>query len=262
MDDVPQAPRAQLLDLGQPLILTGPPRAVSGQFSVKNPTGEKLRIREATLRSSRSVGLTRKAGRLASSVFEDGLTLQRMVLRAGQSRQVPVSLALDAQTPPGTYHLELLVHDQLRDVVMHITEEVSLRIEPGQLVLPNRAGEKFTRRVVFTNDGNVPINVRNLGTIVLDDELASCRALRGALADVGDTMTTLNEFAAALGKRFKQLYDTLVLKVQNSAVTLEPGETRALDLKITLPDSLDARARYTGFAAISTGNLTFMIVPD
>ncbi len=262
MDELPQAPRAQLLDLGRPLILTGPPRAVSGQFSVRNPTGEKLRIREATLRSSRSVGLTRKAGRLASSLFEDGLTLQRMVLRAGQSRQVPVSLALDAQTPPGTYHLELLVHDQLRDVVMHITEEVSLRIEPGQLVLPNRAGEKFTRRVVFTNDGNVPINVRNLGTIVLDDELASCRALRGALADVGDTMTTLNEFAAALGKRFKQLYDTLVLKVQNSAVTLEPGETRALDLKITLPDSLDARARYTGFAAISTGNLTFMIVPD
>ena len=262
MDDVPQAPRAQLLDLGQPLILTGPPRAVSGQFSVRNPTGEKLRIREATLRSSRSVSLTRKAGRLAGSLFEDGLTLQRMVLRAGQSRQVPVSLALDAQTPPGTYHLELLVHDQLRDVVMHITEEVSLQIEPGQLVLPNRAGEKFTRRVVFTNDGNVPINVRNLGTIVLDDELASCRALRGALADVGDTMTTLDEFAAALGKRFKQLYDTLVLKVQNSAVTLEPGETRALDLKITLPDSLDARARYTGFAAISTGNLTFMIVPD
>ena len=262
MEEQPQAPRAQLLDLGQPLILTGPPRAVSGQFNVQNLTGEKLRIREATLRLSRSVGLTRKAGRLASSMFEDGLTLQRVVLRAGQSREVPVSLALDASTPPGTYHLELLVHDQLREVVMHVTEDVSLRIEPGQLVLPNRAGEKFTKRVVFTNDGNVPVNIRSLGTIVLDDELASCRALRGALSDVGDTMTTLDEFAAALGKRFKQLYEMLVLKVQNTAVTLEPGETRALDLKITLPDVLDARARYNGFAAISTSSLAFTIVPD
>ena len=174
---------------------------------------------------------------------------------------VPVALSLDPRTPPGTYYLELQVQDQMREVVMHVTENVALRISPDTVVVPNLPGEKVTRNVVFTNHGNVPIELRSIGTIVLDDELASCRALRGALADVGDTMTTLDEFAAALGKRFKTIYDTMVLKVQNATISLEPGQTESVKLTITLPGNLDKRARYSGYAAISTSSLAFTIVP-
>ena len=262
MDDLSSAPRAQLLDVDEPLILTGPPTAVHGHFHLQNSTTEKMHVRGATLRSTARTGAAGLLGRLASSLADDGLALRRIVVRPGPARAVPVALSLDARTPPGTYHLELLVHDQLRAVVMHITETVQLRIEPGHLVLPNRAGKKVTKRVVFTNDGNVPIEIRSIGAIVLDDEIASCRALRGALTDVGETMTTLDEFVAALGKRFKALYDMLVLKVQNKAVTLDPGVTEAMNLTITLPAKLDPRARYSGYAAISTSNLVFTIVPD
>jgi hypothetical protein len=261
MTEPAPAMRAQLLNAEQPLILTGPPGAVSGEFHLRNDGAAKMRIAGARLRPSASAGKAAMRSRLASLVQEEGVELRRIVVRPGQSRPVPVALALDPRTPPGTYHLDLLVDDQVRAVLMHVTENVSLRISPDTLVLPNIAGGKVTKHVVFTNDGNVPVEVRTIGTVVLDDELASCRALRGALSDVGDTMTTLDEFAAALGKRFKALYDTMVLKVQNSAVTLDPGQTESVKLTITLPESLDKRARYNGYAALSTSNLTFTIVP-
>jgi len=183
-------------------------------------------------------------------------------MRPGQSRPIPVALALDPRTPPGTYNAELEIHGQQRSVVIHVIEEVSLTIAPREIVLPNRPGEKVEKRVVFTNDGNVPVSVRSLGTVVLDEELVHCRALRGALSDVGETMESLNDFVTALGRRYKKLYETLVLKVQNAEVTIEPGRTQSVDLTITLPEKLESRSRYSGYAAISTSSLTFTIVPD
>ena len=53
-----------------------------------------------------------------------------------------------------------------------------------------------------------------------------------------------------------------MLKVQNDAVTIEPGRTQSVDLTITLPEKLESRSRYSGYAAISTSSLTFTIVPD
>ncbi len=261
MEELTTALRAQLLDAEQPLVLTGPPGAISGAFHVRNSSSEKMRVAGVRLRPSAGGGKLGMRSRLASMLQDDGVELRRIIVRPGQSRPVPVALSLDSRTPPGTYHLELQVQDQLRAVVMHVTENVSLRISPETVVLSNLPGSKVTKNVVFMNDGNVPIDVRTIGTIVLDDELASCRALRGALADVGETMTTLDEFVAALGKRFKTLYDTMVLKVQNSAITLEPGQTESVKLTITLPDNLDKRARYNGYAAISTSSLAFTIVP-
>lgn len=262
MDEVTTPPRAQLLHASQPLVLTGPPGAVSGEFHLRNESEEKLRVTGAMLRPAVRGGKAGLRSRLASLVSDDGMALRRIVVRPGQSRPVPVALALDPRTPPGTYHMDLTVEDQVREVLMHVTEHVSLRISPDAVVLPNRPGETVKKTVVFTNDGNVPVAVRSIGTIVLDDELASCRALRGALADVGDSMTTLDEFASALGKRFKALYDTMVLKVQNEAITLEPGQVEPVTFAITLPDKLDTRARYTGYAAISTSSLAFTIVPE
>src|SRR5690606_20864813 len=118
------------------------------------------------------------------------------------------------------------------------------------------------KRVVITNEGNIDVTAGTIGVVVLDEELAHCRALRGALADVGDTMATLDEFAAALGRRYRAVYETLALRVQNEAITVAPGGTQPIDLTIAIPEKLDRRSRYTGYAAISTASLAFTIVPE
>src|SRR5262245_52346811 len=252
-----------LPDAEQPLVLIGPPRGVRGEFRVQNSTERKIIVRQPLLKRAAPAGRAKGAAAAKTTPLPaDALALRRIVVRAGQSRPVPIALTLDPTTPPGTYEAQLDVDGEQRTVVMHVTEDVSFSISPSELVLPNRPGEKFQKQVVFTNVGNVPLSINKIGTVVLDEELAHCRALRGALDEVGDTMKNLNDFLVALGKRYKAIYATLVLKVQNEKVTLAPGETRAVDLTIILPEKLEARSRYTGYAAISTGTLTFMVVLD
>jgi len=247
---------ALLPDAGQPLVLVGPPRALRGEFRVRNAGDRKLVVRQPTVRPAPP---SKKA---AAALPQREHVLRRIIVRPGQSRHVPVTLTFEDATPPGTYEAQLEVEGERQSVIIHVTEEVALSIAPQQIVLPNRAGERVRKRVVFTNQGNVPVTVSSIGTVVLDEELVHCRALRGAIDDVGDTLEGLDDFLVALGKRYKKLYATLVLRVQNDAVDIAPGETKAVDLKIALPDKLEPRSRYSGYAAISTSSLTFTIVPD
>ena len=295
--DKASAARATMLNAEAPLILAGPPRAIRGEFHLQNATTQKLAVRDVTFRSvaapaakvaddistrattkvkaadvakaAKAADVSKaelqradavKPSRIAAVLPEAGLSLRRIVVRPGQSRPVPVALELDPRTPPGTYHAEMMVNDQKRDVVMHVTEDVSLQITPEEIVLDSVPGAKTTKTVVFSNQGNVPVVIRTIGTVVLDEELVHCRALRGAIADVGESMKTLDDFVAALGKRYKKLYETLALKVQNDAVTLDPGDTKAIDVTVVLPDKLEKSSRYTGYAALSTGSLTFTVV--
>jgi hypothetical protein len=252
---------ALLPDAGEPLVLVGPPREVRGEFRVQNPTERKIIVRQPVLKTA-AVRPRAATAATVKGLPEGALALRRIIVRPGQSRPVPVALALDPRTPPGTYQADLDVDGQQRTVVLHVTEDVALTIAPREIVIANRSGERIKKSVVFTNDGNVPVTVRPIGVVVLDEELAHCRALRGALADVGETMKNLDDFVVALGRRYHALYQTLALRVQNDEVTIAPGETQSVDLTIAVPEKLEPRSRYTGYAAISTSTLTFTIVPD
>jgi hypothetical protein len=257
MEERPQVKLMRNAD--EPLVLVGPPRGVRGEFHLQNPTGEKVIVHEP--RFMPAAPATRAKAAVAT-LPDPQLVMRRIIMRPGQARPIPVSLTLPSHTPPGTYYAQLDINGQQRTVVMHVTEEVSLTIDPEEIVLPHAPGEKIRKRVIFTNDGNTPVNIRSLGTVILDDELLHCRALRAALVEAGDTTEGVDDFFVVLARRYKKLLETLILKVQNQAVTLEPGDTQAIELTITLPEKLDARTRYSGIAAISTSNLTFTIVPD
>jgi hypothetical protein len=234
-------------DAAEPLVLVGPPREIRGEFLVHNPTERKIIVRQPVLKAAatpaaRTKAAAAKAAKAGIAALPETVALRRIKVRAGQSRPVPLSLTLDPRTPPGTYQAELDVDGEQRSVVVHVTEDVSLALSPDEIVLPGRAGEKFEKRVVFTNEGNVPVQVKTLGAV--------------------DTMKNLDDFAVALGRRYRALYDAIALRVQNNEVTVAPGETQAIDLTITLPEKLEKRARYSGTAAISTSTLTFKVVPD
>jgi hypothetical protein len=255
-----QAPKrvAFLTDRDKPLVLAGPPRAVRGEFRLLNTTDDKVIIRTPLMRAKRPA----RAKAAAAATLPEAVPLRRIVVRGGQIRVVPLTLNLEPTTPPGTYHAEIDVDGHLQEVVVHVTEDVSFSIEPSTIVIPNRPGEKVQKQIVVTNTGNVALSMKSIGAVVLDDELAHCKALRGALHDVGSTMTTLDDFVTALGRRYHDLFETLALKVHNDKTTVAPGDTQAVELTMTLPEKLNARTRYTGYAAISTQSLSFVVAPE
>lgn len=249
-----------LKDRDKPLVFAGPPRAVRGELRLLNTTDDKVIIHTPLMRAAPAARA--KAAAAAVAPLPDAVPLRRIIVRGGQTRVVPLMLNLAPTTPPGTYHAEIDVDGHLQPVVVHVTEDVAFSIEPSTVVVPNRPGEKVKKQIIVTNSGNVAVSMKSIGAVVLDDELAHCKALRGALHDVGAKMTKLDDFVTALGRRYHDLYETLTLKVQNENTTVDPGDTQAVDLTITVPEKLNARTRYTGYAAVSTQSVSFVVTPE
>ena len=98
----------------------------------------------------------------------------------------------------------------------------------------------------------------------MDDDLLNCRILRAAVAAVGDETQPLEEYLAEIARQARVvLAQAGNLRVHNTTGTIElaPGEVRAVELEIRLPDSLDRRGRYRANAALYTSDLEFIIVP-
>jgi hypothetical protein len=152
-------------------------------------------------------------------------------------------------------------------LVVHVVETIAVDVAPNPLVIENRA-RKAEKAIVVTNGGNVPIAVGELGAVVLDDELLSCRSLRATAAALGDTENdegvTIARMLTQLSREFKKSFDSAGrLRVRNKTgpVELQPGELARLALEIEVPETLDPRTRYFGRIAIYNTDLELVIVP-
>jgi hypothetical protein len=241
-----------------PIILVGPPQALQGELRLHNPGEQKLVLRDARLHSE----APRAAKASLASMPE--FSMRRIVLRPGELRRVPLKIPLSPHTPPGEYRGQVEVGGHTREVVMHITEVIRLDISPAQLVVDNQPGATIVKHAVFTNAGNVPLPMGDIGPVVLDETLLECRTGRAAIAALGDKITSLDDYIAEVVRQTKAaLEQTGILRVHvsGSPMTLAPGEVRPVEIEIRIPDNLDRRARYLGVAALYTTNLEFLLVP-
>ncbi|HRF48807.1 MAG TPA: hypothetical protein PLC98_14355 [Anaerolineales bacterium] len=242
----------------EPIVLVGPPESLQGEVLLHNTGAEKLILRDIRLRGD---AVTRRAA-VADGPTE--LALRRVILRPGQLRRMPLQLALGPTTPPGEYHAEVQVGESVREIVIHVTEAVRLEIDPDPVIVDNQPGETITKRVVFSNRGNIPLRVGEIGAVVLDEELLNCRAGRAAVMNSGEGMRGLDDLLAEYIRQTRiALNETGLLRVHNTAgpFTLMAGEVRAVDLEFRIPDNLNRRSRYFGLAALYTSNLSIAITP-
>jgi hypothetical protein len=251
-DDVIQHPRTE------PIIVVGPPESLHGEVLLHNAGPEKLILRDVRVRGDAMTRRSVEAGGPSE------LALRRVVLRPGQLRRMPLELALSPSTPPGEYHAEVQVGGAVRQLVIHVTEVVRLEIEPDPVVIANVPGETITKRVVFSNRGNVALRIAEIGAVVLDEEFLNCRAGRAAVMNSGEKVEGLDDFLAEYIRQTKvALAQTGLLRVHNAdgPFSLEAGEVRAVDLEFRVPDKLDQRSRYFGAVALYTSNLDIVITP-
>jgi hypothetical protein len=248
-----------LVEGGRSLTLVGAPGQIRHELEFHNGGDQRAILRRAAFACPELEEVT---GRRA------GVQMPTVVLHPGHTRRVPVRITVPGQAPPGRYEGELIVAGEALGVVLHVVEEYDLDVAPAEVVLENAAGDRTVRQIVCTNRGNVPLWIGEIGAVVLDDELTTCRSLRAVTAawpDDGGEHDAVDRFVDLYVKEgWKNVVEhSGVLRVHTAGGPREiaPGETELVDLEITLPDRLEPRTRYTAVAPLYTTDLTFRIVP-
>jgi hypothetical protein len=239
----------------EPLVLAGPPAKLTGQIDLHNPGDASVVLRDAGFNDPRGI-LRARPGRQSFSPF---------VVRAHQHQRGPVTISLDPATPPGEYRAEIELAGSTRPVVLHVTESIDLTVHPQSIVILNQRGAQ-RRRIVVTNEGNVPFAIGDLGDVDLEDDMLSERT-RLALEPVtraakietkvsdGPVLVLLK---LAPADAFRE--SGLSVRSHGPAVTVTPGETVVIDLDVTLQADLPPNSRYRGRTPLLTRDLEFVVV--
>lgn len=248
-----------LVDSGRTLTLVGAPGPVGLQLEFHNGGDQRAILRQATLECAEIEQATGQ---------HPGVFMPTVVLHPGSSRRVATRVNIPDHTPPGRYDAEMSVAGQTVEVVIHVPEDYCLKVAPREVVLETKAGDRTVKQIVCTNAGNVPLVFGEIGAVVLDDELTTCRSLRAVTAawpDEDGEHDAVDRFVDLYVKEgWKKVVEhSGVLRVHTVGGPREipPGETHLVDLEITLPDRLEPRTRYTGYAPLYTTDLVFRIVP-
>jgi len=239
----------------EPLVLAGPPAKLTGQIDLLNPSDVSLVVRDAGFNDPSGV-LRAMPGRQSFSPI---------VVRAHQQHRGPVTISVDPGTPPGEYRAEIELAGGTRPVVLHVTESIDLTVHPQSIVVMNQPGPQ-RRRIVVTNEGNVPFAIGDLGDVDLESDVLSERT-RLALEPVTRTSKAeakelegpaLVLLRIAPAEAFRE--GGLSVRVHGSAITVTPGETVVIDLDIALQVDLPPNSRYRGRTPLLTRDLEFVVV--
>lgn len=238
---------------GEPLVLAGPPGELSGRIQLRNPSDAKVVLRDA--------GLKDPSGALRLPSFRHAL--QPLVLRPGQGGSVPLSIAVDPATPPGEYRAELDLGGRWQPVVLHVAEVFDLTVLPRSLVVVNQSGVPQAKRLIITNNGNVAFALSDPGAVDLREDLARDRVPRVVIEPLpGRDTPDLEALVAALlalAREEGRRVGTLEVRVQDRQVEVRPGETRAVELQITLQDELPPNRRYRGRLPVLTRDVDIIV---
>jgi len=237
-------------------VLVGEGKSLRGELRLRNPGSEVLQVREANLR----VAL---AGSDRPQAFAS-LALSAS-LQPGQSQRIKISLELDARIPPGEYTGAVEVGGQTRAVMIYVAEVVKLSLSPQTVVIDQPGGASAVKRVILSNEGNVPLTIGPFGRVAVAEELLLRRSVSATLAaGEKESRSAGKIFADLVTQEAKALGGAVIhLEVasREPGLVLQPGDVRALDLDIHLPGNLHPGSRYIGRVALYTSDLEFVVVP-
>jgi hypothetical protein len=160
-----------------------------------------------------------------------------------QRLQVPIEVALDPTTPPGSYTGQLSCGTQTENVVINVLETWDLRIVPQSVTITTCPGEKVSLRILFTNLGNGEVTLPNSIGLHLDHNLEIGRHLDTALKAAGN-----QGFEKSLDRFVQELAEAAVsaatVRFKPDGAKLRAGETKEVELEIQFPEDLKHHSVY------------------
>jgi hypothetical protein len=246
-----------------PLTFCGTPDRITGTVPLLNVGQEKVKLTTLALENTPLLGKSQ-------------MPLQEVALRQrlqpGQQIDLPVTLEVDRHTPPGTYEGEFVLAGERRPFVVYVAEVVSIQVVPTEVCVEHIPGSKVEKTFYVTNQGNKPVQIGNIGSIGLEEELIFCHTIRRTVGQLGnakrDTAATpssdlnalLTAVVDALAESFTES-NTLTVRTKNKPVVIAPGETVKLELEFTVPRSLRYQRQYRGKIRLFNASISLLLQP-
>ena len=242
-------PEEHALQLAGPdttrLHFAGPPKGVSGSIPLVNTGTEKQKIRTVAVNGEKLRG----AANLPMREFPFYARLY-----GGEQASVPATIALDPQTPPGSYDFEVTVGAKTLGATAHVSEVVDLRLDPNQITILAGAATSYTRKLVVENAGNVPLPTGAQCEAPIFDSFDLLSSLIIGLHK-GDKTSAETMVKSFLNEWSELQAGTLITKRQ--AMILGPGQKMSVDVEFVLPPELKPLRHYR--AALQLYNATLSI---
>ena len=221
-------------------ILAGPPESVSGFVPFHNTTSADTVITQ--------VEITDEDGTPAL------LAVDPVTVAAGTTARIAITLSLQPQTAPGDYALTAAISNVTTEISAQVAESRQLAISPDAVVVDNIPEAVFVKPLVVSNMGNVAVHVADFGEVPLyreDTALATILAISRPAPDATPrTIDPLPETSVSL-----------TVSTGTGRVEIPAGESRKVDLIITVPADLPQTARYLALLPISVRSLVLAVVP-
>ena len=232
----------------------GTPNDCQGKLTVINQSNNKVKVRTLSTqnptRQRKNIGLLKPTSIMLSARIPPHSEVQAIA-----------SLQLPAHTAPGQYQAAVICGKQKVPIEIKILEHREMLIEPSHIRVQGECGELIHSKLTITNQGNVPLNIKDVGMVWLREHDWVGRTLVYTIRET-DPKDSLNDFGNRLLQTFRdEIIPPAKIKFsptnhQKEAIdTLTPGNAVERTLNLTLPTALKKGRRYLGFIKINESRI-------
>jgi hypothetical protein len=234
-----------------PFVFSGSPPILNGEIEIENTSDEPVRVR--------LIPIGRKPSRAKAGPPPLGDVRLSVRIAPNERVRAPAQMFIEPGTPAGTYEVTLEVGKQREPALVHVFTNRLVEIRPRPIQLAGRAGESLSHAAVAISRGNVPYRIPTGLSVFLEERDWIGRALVFALRET-TTKDTHQQFLDRGLQEFRSsLPSPARVKVTKPKPDLEPGETLAMVIGITLPAGLVKGRTYFGSTPFMGGRLSFDI---
>jgi len=220
----------QFAATSEEMVFIGPPSNLEGRIALCNTSDEPIHIRKLPLMAK---------GTEKIKLPEKNEVSISAKLQPNQELETTASFSLDNKTPPGEYQAAINVGDKEHLVKVIVHPNVSVKVTPQKLHFIGAAPKQEHKvKLLFVNEGNVPIQIPSVRHSTVLDADTICRNLSLAVRKSGDegSEATLDSFVKGIKK---DMSGWVELSLDEAMQIVEPGKDLILNLTMKLPEDIN-----------------------